>query len=129
VSLATIVSVPLSLIPNLYEVCQIYIIQLLIITICLLLEYQLFCLNSYHEAKSQEELEDLVIRFVLLQTERIDKGEVTSGTLRNYLKALKLFCKMNRIILFWDIISHSVPKVKKHANDRGRIAINTDKFD
>jgi hypothetical protein len=83
----------------------------------------------FAKAKSQEELEDLVIRFVLLQTERIDKGEVTSGTLRNYLKALKLFCKMNRIILFWDIISHSVPKVKKHANDRGRIAINTDKFD
>ena len=25
---------------------------------------------------------------------------------------------MNRIGIFWDIISHSVPKVKKHANDR-----------
>jgi hypothetical protein len=29
-----------------------------------------------------------------------------------------LFCKMNRISIFWDIISHSIPKVKKHANDR-----------
>ena len=44
----------------------------------------------------------------MLQTERIDNGEITSGTLRNYLKALKLFCKMNRIGIFWDIISHSV---------------------
>jgi hypothetical protein len=25
---------------------------------------------------------------------------------------------MNRISIFWDIISHSIPKVKKHANDR-----------
>ncbi len=72
----------------------------------------------FAKSKSQEELEDLVIRFILFQTERIDKGEITSGTLRNYLKALKLFCKMNRIGIFWDIISHSIPKAKKHANDR-----------
>ena len=72
----------------------------------------------FAKTKSQEELEDLVIKFILFQTERIDKGEITSGTLRNYLKALKLFCKMNRISIFWDIISHSIPKVKKHANDR-----------
>jgi hypothetical protein len=72
----------------------------------------------FAKSKSQEELEDLVIRFILFQMERIDRGEITSGTLRNYLKALKLFCKMNRISIFWDIISHSIPKVKKHANDR-----------
>jgi hypothetical protein len=72
----------------------------------------------FAKSNSQEELEDSVIRFILFQTERIDKGEITSGTLRNYLKALKLFCKMNRIGIFWDIISHSVPRVKKHANDR-----------
>ncbi len=72
----------------------------------------------FAKTKSQEELEDLVIKFILFQTERIDKGQITAGTLRNYLKALKLFCKMNRIVIFWDIISHSIPKVKKHANDR-----------
>jgi hypothetical protein len=72
----------------------------------------------FAKSKSQEELEDLVIRFILFQTERIDKGQITSGTLRNYLKALKLFCKMNRIGIFWDIVSHSIPKAKKHANDR-----------
>ena len=72
----------------------------------------------FARSKSQEELEDLVIKFILFHTERIDKGEITSGTLRNYVKALKLFCKMNRIVILWDIISHSIPKVKKHANDR-----------
>jgi hypothetical protein len=31
----------------------------------------------FAKAKSQEELEDLVIKFVLFQTERIDKAEIT----------------------------------------------------
>jgi hypothetical protein len=74
--------------------------------------------HLFAKSKSQEELEDLVIKFILYEIERIDKGEITAGTLRNYLKALKLFCKMNRIAIFLDIISHSIPKVKKHANDR-----------
>jgi hypothetical protein len=30
----------------------------------------------------------------------------------------KLFCRMDRISVFWDIILRSLPKVKQHANDR-----------
>jgi hypothetical protein len=74
-----------------------------------------FC---FVKSKSLEEVEDLVIRFVLFQKNRIDKGEITSGTLRNYVKAIKLFCRMNRINIVWDIISRSLPKVKQYANDR-----------
>lgn len=74
--------------------------------------------SCFAKSKSQEEIEDLVIRFVLFQKERIDNEEITSGTLRNYIKAIKLFCRMNCINIFWDIISHSLPKVKQHANDR-----------
>jgi len=76
--------------------------------------------QSFYEfarTKSQEEIEDLIIRFVLFQKERIDNKEITSGTLRNYLKAIKLLCKMNRINVFWDMISRSLPKVKQYAND------------
>jgi hypothetical protein len=74
--------------------------------------------SRFAKSKSQEEVEELVIRFVLFQKERIDKKEITSGTLRNYIKAVKLFCRMNRINIFWDIISRSLPKVKQYANDR-----------
>jgi hypothetical protein len=74
--------------------------------------------SSFAKSKTQEEVEDLVIRFVLFQKERIDKKEITPGTLRNYVKAIKLFCRMNRINIFWDIISRSLPKVKHYANDR-----------
>lgn len=75
-----------------------------------------FCV--FAKSKSLEESEDLIIRFVLSQKERIDRHEITSGTLRNYIKAIKLFCKMNRINIIWDVISRSLPKVKHHANDR-----------
>jgi hypothetical protein len=64
------------------------------------------------------EIEDLIIKFVLSQKERIDKQEITPGTLRNYIKAIKLFCKMNRINIVWDIIARSLPIVKQHSNDR-----------
>lgn len=73
---------------------------------------------DFARTKSQDEIEDLIIRFVLFQKERIDSKEITPGTLRNYLKAIKLFCKMNRINLFWDVISRSLPRVKQYANDR-----------
>lgn len=75
-----------------------------------------FC--EFVKPETSEEIEDLVIRFVLFQKERIDRKEITPGTLRNYVKALKLFCKMNRINIFWELISRSLPKVKQHANDR-----------
>jgi hypothetical protein len=75
-----------------------------------------FC--EFAKSKTSEEVEDLVIRFVLFQKGRIDNREITPGTLRNYLKALKLFCKMNRINIFWDMVLRSLPKVKQHANDR-----------
>jgi hypothetical protein len=50
--------------------------------------------SLFVKSKTQEEVEDLVIRFVLFQKERIDKKEITPGTLRNYLKAIKLFCRI-----------------------------------
>ena len=75
-----------------------------------------FC--DFVKSKNSEEVEDLVIRFVLFQKERIDRQEITPGTLRNYIKALKLFCKMNRINIFWEVMSRSLPQVKHHSNDR-----------
>jgi integrase len=68
--------------------------------------------------KSQDEVEDIIIRFVSFQKERIDRHEITAGTLRNYVKAIKLFCRMNRISISWDIIVRYLPKVKQYANDR-----------
>ncbi|HEY7570728.1 MAG TPA: hypothetical protein VH796_05100 [Nitrososphaeraceae archaeon] len=72
----------------------------------------------FAKEKSQDEVEDIIIRFVSFQKERIDRKEITAGTLRNYVKAIKLFCRMNRINISWDIIVRYLPKVKQYANDR-----------
>ena len=45
-----------------------------------------FC--DFVKSNSQEEVGDLIIRFVLFQKERIDKNEITPGALRNYVKAI-----------------------------------------
>ncbi len=73
---------------------------------------------EYARSNHQEDVEDLIIRFILFQKNRIDKKEITAGTLRNYTKAIKLFCRMNRTDVTWDVISSSLPKVKQYANDR-----------
>lgn len=44
--------------------------------------------------------------------------EISAGTLRNYVKAIKLFCRMNRINISWDMIACYLPKVKQYSNDR-----------
>ena len=75
--------------------------------------------NFYNFVQANsEEVEDLLMSFVSFQKQRIQKKEITSGTLKNYLKAVKLFCKMNRIKIAWEIISPTLPKVKQYGNDR-----------
>ena len=38
-----------------------------------------------------------LMRYCSFQKDRIQKGEITDGTMRNYIKAIKLFCEMNDI--------------------------------
>lgn len=40
------------------------------------------------------------INFIITQNSRVDKKDITTGTVRNYYKAAKLFCEMNDIIVF-----------------------------
>lgn len=40
-----------------------------------------------------------IINFILYQKERMNKGEIAAGTVRNYIKAIKLFCEMNDVLL------------------------------
>jgi hypothetical protein len=68
---------------------------------------------QFVKSSSPEVLEDLVIKFVISQKDRIDKREITAGTLRNYVKAIKLFSRMNRITMNWDLIASSLPKAKQ----------------
>ena len=48
----------------------------------------------------------------------MNTNHITSGTLKNYYKAAKLFCVMNDIVLNWVKITKGLPKVKYYSDDR-----------
>lgn len=60
-----------------------------------------------------------IISFINHHKKRIDKGEMASGTLKNYVKVIKFFCDMNNLSLInWKIIYRGLPQVKQHSEDR-----------
>jgi hypothetical protein len=59
-----------------------------------------------------------VVRFLQFQKDRIEKGEITSATLRNYVKSIKLFCDVCDIAIPWKKITRGLPKGRQASNDR-----------
>jgi hypothetical protein len=59
-----------------------------------------------------------VLRFANVQKERVANGEISPATLRNYIKAIKLFCEMNDIAVPWKKITRGLPRARRFADDR-----------
>ena len=59
-----------------------------------------------------------IVRFMQFQRERVEREEITSSTLRNFVKAIKLFCEMCDIPIAWKKISRGLPKIRRFADDR-----------
>jgi len=59
-----------------------------------------------------------IIRFINTQRERIERNEITEGTVCNYVKAIKLFCNMNDIVINWKKIGKGMPSENHNADDR-----------
>ena len=59
-----------------------------------------------------------IIKFLQYQKERVEKTEITGGTLRNFVKTIKLFCEMSEIPIHWKKITRGLPKSRKYADDR-----------
>ena len=79
------------------------------------------CNYFYNFAKSIENrksLESELMRYIKFQEERIERKEITSGTLRNYIKAIKLFFTMNDILVNWDKIKMGMSTVNQTSKDR-----------
>ena len=59
-----------------------------------------------------------IIKFLQYQKDRVEKTEITGGTLRNFVKTIKLFCEMSEIPIHWKKITRGLPKSRKYADDR-----------
>jgi hypothetical protein len=52
------------------------------------------------------------------QKARAERNEISTSTLPNYFKPIKLFCIENDVMLNWKKISRRIPRGRKFANDR-----------
>jgi hypothetical protein len=59
-----------------------------------------------------------ILRFAQVQKERVEKGEISPATFRNYIKAVKLFCEMNDVTITWKKITRGLPKARRFADGR-----------
>ena len=62
--------------------------------------------------------QDNLLRFLDFHKERVRRKELAAGTVKNYYRAVKLFCEMNDVSLNWKKISRGLRRVKKSSNDR-----------
>ena len=74
--------------------------------------------NFAKNADNRKALESELMRYIIFQEERIKRKEISSGTLRNYIKTIKLFFTMNDILVNWDKIKMGMPTVKQTSKDR-----------
>ncbi len=59
-----------------------------------------------------------ILKFLQAQKGRVERKEITGATVRNFVKAIKLFCEMNDISIPWKKITRGLPKGRKYAYDR-----------
>jgi len=77
------------------------------------------CNQLYKLGKENSQLlQSHFLKYCMFHKERTNKDEISEGTLRNYLKPLKLFFEMNDIILPWKKIIKGLPSPKQAADDR-----------
>jgi integrase len=72
------------------------------------------------EAKFQSGgIEKIMISFISAENDRVEKGEITAGTVANVLKPVKTLLEMNDVTAInWKKIKRVLPKVRSYALDR-----------
>jgi integrase len=68
--------------------------------------------------KDRSFIERKIIYFIRVQNSRAEKGEITSGTVGNSLKAIRLLLEMNDVSLNWKKIRRVLPRARRYALDR-----------
>jgi hypothetical protein len=76
--------------------------------------------RSFVEAarKDSSWIFSVVLGFLELQNGRVNNREITGATVRNYVKAIKLFCEMADLPVPWKKLTRGLPRAKNYADDR-----------
>ena len=74
--------------------------------------------NFSSKIENRKALESELMRYIHFQQSRVDSREISPGTLRNYIKAIKHFFTMNDILVNWDKIKKGMPSANQTSNDR-----------
>ena len=59
-----------------------------------------------------------VFKYIQNYKDRVDRKEISSATLRNYVKPIRLYCDQMDIQMPWKRLMRGVPKGRRYANDR-----------
>ena len=60
----------------------------------------------------------VIVGFLQTLKQRVLDKEISGATVRNYVKAIKLFCEMSEILISWKKIMRGLPRSRSYANDR-----------
>jgi hypothetical protein len=60
----------------------------------------------------------LTLEFLQMQRQRVERKEITSGTLRNYQKTIKSFCEATDVLIQWKKVTKGLPRGKRFSDDR-----------
>jgi integrase len=60
----------------------------------------------------------VIVGFLQHLKQRVESKEISGTTVRNYVKAIKLFCEMSEILVTWKKIMRGLPRSRSYANDR-----------
>ena len=68
--------------------------------------------------KNSASIEKQIISFISKQNSRAERGEITTATVGNCLKTVRLLLEMNDVSLNWKKIRRVLPRERRYALDR-----------
>jgi integrase len=82
------------------------------------IEEKVNILYSLIEKNGTKWLEVELLKFFRIQNQRAERNEISTETIKNYLKPIKLFCQMNGVLINWKIITKGIKKGNRYSSDR-----------
>jgi integrase len=71
-----------------------------------------------HAKQDKAWAEKKIFDYIILNKERVKRGEIGDGSVCNAVKPIRLFADMNDVLLNWKKINRTLPSKRRSANDR-----------